>query len=166
MGRPAYSIEDVRNVLLARREIDPSTGCWNWTGVISPNGYGRIKWCQKNHGVHRAAYLTLLGKPIPQGFSVLHKCDNKRCLNPSHLYIGTQKDNVADREERTRSYKGSGNPNARLNEDDLVQILRMGQLGLRHKDIAQIFGVSRATISQFLQGRTWRDFNRSRSVLK
>jgi len=101
--------------------------------------------------VHRLAYTVLFGKPVLPGIRVLHKCPYKHCFNPRHLYVGTDKDNCADR----RSYRGIGNPNARLKQSDLPKIVSLAENGIKHKDIGKAFGVSKSTIAQFLQGRTW-----------
>ena len=81
------------------------TPCWWWTGRIAPNGYGEFKWHGKTWRTHRATW-TLHNGPIPAGAYVLHTCDNKKCANPDHLYLGTNQDNVNDREARGRGLTG------------------------------------------------------------
>lgn len=87
-------------------------GCWEWTGHVDPKGYGR---CAKVMGevlTHRIAYQEFIG-PIPNGLHVLHSCDNPPCINPAHLRVGTNNDNMRDRSERDRcsAMKGRANPN-------------------------------------------------------
>ena len=75
--------------------------CWPWLGAKATNGYGAYR----NMNAHRATYLLLVGK-IPDGMVVCHKCDNQLCCNPTHLWIGTQKDNMRDMHAKGRNYNG------------------------------------------------------------
>ena len=76
-------------------------GCWRWIGPRDPLGYGRVSYWGKAGYTHHAAWILANGS-IPEGKHVLHKCDNRGCINPKHLYIGTHQDNINDRELRGR----------------------------------------------------------------
>lgn len=80
---------------------DPITNCWLWTKSTTPNGYGKVKYEGKTYGTHRLAYIISRGEH-PGNYSVLHTCDTKLCINPEHLYKGTQGDNMRDRSIRNR----------------------------------------------------------------
>jgi hypothetical protein len=91
--------------LMEKIEIDESTQCWNWTGAINANGYGNFFLDGKYIAAHRASYQIHKG-PIPAFNFVLHGCDNPRCINPEHLFVGTQKDNMDDMTNKNRRSQG------------------------------------------------------------
>lgn len=84
--------------LVENMEVDPATKCWNWTGYVLPEGYGQFNLSVADGWVraHRKSYELFHGE-IPDGGHVLHRCNNKRCVNPMHLYVGADKENCADR---------------------------------------------------------------------
>lgn len=86
-------------------------GCWTWLGAKDRDGYGQFRYTPKFQGkAHRFAYEVFRG-PITKGLSVLHTCDNPSCVNPSHLYVGTNSDNMQDRSRRDRyDQRGFRNP--------------------------------------------------------
>lgn len=86
-------------------KIEKTDSCWNWLGVINSSGYGSIRFDGKKIGVHRLAYEIMIG-PVSENLFVLHKCDNRICVNPDHLWLGTQTDNLKDMYQKGRQ----GNP--------------------------------------------------------
>lgn len=83
------------------RNIKKTKACWNWIGKLNNSGYGSIKK-GRTSGAHRISYEIRNG-PIPKGYYVLHKCDNRICVNPDHLWIGTQSDNMIDCQKKGRN---------------------------------------------------------------
>lgn len=138
---------------------EPNSGCWLWLAAIT-NGYGRFMvGSRTNHArraqpAHRVAWEIYRG-PIPNDLCVLHKCDVRCCVNPSHLFLGTLADNVADMDikGRRRMPKGEDNWRSILNAEN-VDFIRQSTLGPRA--LAKIFGVHRETIRQVKTRSTWK----------
>lgn len=133
--------------------------CWTWTGCIAPNGYGRYR----NAGAHRFSWMVTHRSEIPEGMSVLHRCDNRSCVNPHHLFIGSQKDNVADciakgrfPSNLTARGKGEKCPRAKLTNEQVLDIRSRftgshGELRMFAKE----FGVTIQNIWRLLNRKTW-----------
>jgi hypothetical protein len=98
-------IEKTKKRILSKVKFDEN-GCWTWTGTCGPSGYGHMSYrstfCKK---VHRMAWILWMGE-VPDGLYVLHHCDNRKCCNPEHLFLGTHKDNMQDMKEKGRACKG------------------------------------------------------------
>lgn len=131
-------------------------GCWEWTGGRSRDGYGLFSVSSRCFvSAHRFSWALAYG-PIPEGMCVLHKCDNRRCVNPSHLFLGTRADNSRDMAVKGRSTSGSRNESAKLSETDIPVIRSLGKRGWTLRRISERFGVSRTAIWMVLHGLTWR----------
>ena len=85
---------------MSKVQMDLATGCWNWIGA-KQNAYGKVRVMMKDVRAHRASWLMHKGN-IPDGYCVLHQCDNPVCVNPDHLFIGTQSDNMGDKQTKGR----------------------------------------------------------------
>jgi len=93
------------------QKVEKTDGCWFWLGARNSDGYGSFNIGNHGTGAHRIAYTLEVGN-IPQGVSVLHSCDNRACVRPGHLFLGTQQDNVTDMMKKGRGNKASGDQNA------------------------------------------------------
>jgi hypothetical protein len=131
--------------------------CWNWTASITNKGYGIIGWEEKNRSAHRLAWELTFGK-IPEGLCVCHHCDNPACCNPSHLFLGTHKDNMNDRDQKGRdaNHAGENNGNHKITLKQAEEIRERYALGKeRQVDIAKSFGVSQELISRIILHQSW-----------
>lgn len=133
-------------------KVDKSGSCWVWTAGASHNGYGRFKWLGKTHRAHRLSFAWAAGRH-PSDL-VLHRCDNPACVKPSHLYDGSQKENMRDRSVRGRTdQRGVRNPSARLRPDD-VRAIRADQRS--QSRIAADYDIGQSHVSQIKRRKIWR----------
>ena len=142
-------------------EIDPRTACWNWTASLRPTGYGQMRYLGTTELAHRVAWMLFRG-PIPKAnnrygtMNVLHHCDNPKCVNPQHLFIGDQADNVRDAVAKQRWGKrgcqGERHGRSRLKEKDVREIRRSS---LSTQQLAVKYKVSKSAIQHVLKGRSW-----------
>lgn len=134
--------------------------CIEFKGCKGSKGYGivarMIGGKQKQLRAHRVAYAEAYGE-IPDGMVVCHKCDNRACVNVDHLFLGTQLDNMRDRDAKGRGNqpKGNAHSNSKLTEVEIPRIRDMLACGCSNTDIGKWFDVSRATISSIKHGKTW-----------
>lgn len=138
------------------RRVVKTSKCWIWTGPLTNGGYGRITYggISTTGLAHRASWIFFNNKPIPLGLEVLHKCDNRRCVNPNHLHIGTQKDNIREMVERRRGIEGEDHPCSKLSNKDVLRIrgeLRRGNIS--RKKIAKSYSVSASLIDRIAWGK-------------
>jgi hypothetical protein len=119
--------------------------CWNWTASVFRDGYGRIRAFGTQMGAHRAAYRFWVGE-IPDGLFVCHRCDNRRCCNPAHMFLGTPLDNhrdcIAKGRRVTRPARGEASGLAKLTEA-AVREIRATPAGRRNsRRLADKYGVT------------------------
>jgi hypothetical protein len=127
-----------------------ASGCHEWTGCLMPNGYGQIHLNGRTAYAHRVAWELAHG-PI-DGLYVLHRCDNRKCVNPAHLFLGSFEDNMADMVAKRRQAHGAKNGHAKLTP---AQVLAIRAATGKQKDIASEFGVSKPLVSMIRSGRIW-----------
>lgn len=138
--------------------LDRAGGCWEWKGNTNRHGYGQLqnRGLAKN-GVraHVLSWVLHVG-PVPSGMFVCHKCDNRRCSRPDHLFLGTCADNMADMVRKGRSRFGIKNHNAKFTEADVLEIVQALLNGERVTDIAIRFGCGTSRISTIKAGKSWK----------
>ena len=132
------------------------SGCWEWNGSRNKSGYGVLNIENKILRVHRLAYTTWVG-PIPEGQVVRHKCDNPPCMNPEHLELGTQNDNLTDIQLRGHHSRGEDRYNSKLNARQVLDIRKRYSEGcITQKTLSLEYKVSVQTIAAIIQRRNWK----------
>jgi hypothetical protein len=122
-----------------------ATGCWEWRGQLTPDGYGNIQRGGKPRRVHRLSYERHVGK-IPGKALVCHRCDNRKCLNPAHLFLGDNKANMADMARKGRHRFGIANNGYKKRNLTPEQIVKIRADERTQREIAAEFGVSQSQI--------------------
>jgi len=150
-----------------------SIECWEWQGATTSSGYGNLSWHGHNVQAHRVAYaLTYGGISLQMGFRhegkakryrrfVLHKCDNRLCCNPKHLFLGSMRTNLLDAYTKGRKVQPrSGHANAKLSATQVVDIRKAYDAGgTRQVDLAAKYGVSQRVISLLVRRETYKDIS-------
>lgn len=131
-------------------------GCWEWLGRLERSGYARIRRhrSRKRVLVHRYSYELKHG-PVPVGLLVLHTCDNRKCVNPKHLYVGTHQDNYDDMFRRGRSNKAQGerHGNAKLSDHAALELLeRYRAGGVTQSQLAKEYGLHPMYVFKLVNG--------------
>ena len=155
---------EYRNISIEERfehnkQIDVLTGCHNFLGFKTWQGYGKIKYKNKPYQAHRLFWILKNGE-LSKDVHVLHRCDNPSCFNIDHLFVGSNADNVADKVSKDRQYhppKGKLHHRsmAKLSEEQVIEIKSLLKRGYRQSDIYRDYKVSRATINDIALGKTW-----------
>ena len=139
------------------RKFYVTPGCWIWTASTVTNGYGKFFVNGKHERAHRVSYKLYVG-PIPEGndhhgVCVLHKCDTPSCVNPDHLFLGTQQDNLSDMKKKGRSIKGAARWNSKLTDGIVRDIRASNEASII---LAKKYNVIPRTINGIRGRRAWR----------
>jgi hypothetical protein len=138
--------------MIFESNFEKSGGCWEWKGVLNRGGYGKIG---ANSTAHRRSYEKYKGK-IPKGLFVCHTCDNRKCVNPEHLFLGTAKDNMSDMTQKARRARGSKTGTSILNEQMVLEIRKMRISGKEYDEICKKYSVCWGTIAKICKNKIWK----------
>lgn len=131
----------------------PMCGCRVWLGSLDTIGYGHLRVGGVLQKAHRVAWSDYSGQPVPEGMHVLHSCDVRSCVEPTHLRLGTHQENMNDKVRRGRQSKGTTSGRNSLNDN---KVRRIREEGRSVKYWAVLFGVSERTVQEVVAGKSWR----------
>lgn len=147
-----------RGTVLERfmEKVHKTDSCWIWVGGKNAKGYGSFGGDEGVKSAHRYSWLLHKGA-IPSGLHVLHTCDNPPCVNPSHLWLGTNKDNTNDKVKKGRHAHGSRSAFAKLTEELVVEIRkRYATEKISQRELADIYGVDHVNIGAAIRRASWK----------
>jgi hypothetical protein len=131
---------------------EPYSGCWLWTGAVTTSGYGKIKTGNFRMDAHRAAFVLFKGD-IPKGKLVCHTCDVKSCVNPDHLFLGTDADNSRDAALKGRLPCRENHPMSKLKWSDIFEIRMSTE---RQGVVAKRYGITQGHVSSIKSNKIWK----------
>lgn len=155
--RPGYEEKEVRFLKL----IDKTERCWIWIGGITSNdkkrGYGRVQINKKRIPAHRLSYEIYKGDIVDSNLYVCHTCDNPKCVNPDHLFLGSNLANIADCIIKGRHTKGENQGSHKLTENDVREMRRLYSSGeFTQQELAHKYGIDRPYATKIINYRQWK----------
>ena len=152
-GSPRYCSEKCNFLGSFRMEND----CWIWRNSNKKTGYGILNYQGKAISAHRYSYQLFVGE-IPEKLEICHKCDNRRCVNPEHLFLGSKSENMQDAIKKGRFSNGENHYQAKLTENQVREIrnLRQDKPWLSYREIGECYGLSTESIYGICKRRTWK----------
>jgi len=157
----AYAMAFKKDILACFwSKVNKTETCWLWTAYINERGYGKFMTQGRCLRAHRFSY-SLHNGLIPPGLCVLHKCDVRNCVNPDHLFLGTNADNSRDMISKGRArppdLRGEKHPASKLTKEQVIEIRNIYNLGnITQVSLGKQFGVSNCTIFDIVRYRKWR----------
>ena len=149
------SLEENKERFLSKVIID-NNNCWIWQGHIYVTGYGAFWINGQNRPAHRASWMIFNPDVTIGTLHMLHKCDNKKCVNPEHLFLGTEAENHKDKADKGRSARGIKNASAKLTEEQVIEIRKIYPGIKSTRKIAILFNVSKGTIKRIVNYTGWK----------
>lgn len=155
-GKHGPEPEDIIKKFFRCTYPEPNTGCWLWLGNYSKEGYGRLvaKRTLGFGSAHRLSYFIHNGD-FDRSKIVMHKCDVPTCVNPDHLILGTNDENMADMVAKKRAAIGEKNVKAKLTSEQVLQIRQLSKT-LSRKEISNLFGISKTQTAYIITGKGWK----------
>jgi hypothetical protein len=135
---------------------EPNTGCWLWGGFFDKKGYGRVFYPRlKIASPHRLSYLLYKGE-FDRSLLVCHSCDNPACVNPDHLFLGTNQDNIDDRNKKGRSAKGVNCASSKVTPEQVLEMRIIYDSGeMNTVQIGKKFGINSQQVGKIVNRKAW-----------
>jgi hypothetical protein len=150
-----YTREQAIAAFWNRVKVDGPDECWPWQGSINPDGYGITSWAGKTINAHRLAFF-FSGGVLTEGMCACHTCDNPACCNPTHLFAGTHKENMADRDKKGRQAKGVQMKRGMLTDDKVLALRNERNQGMTLRALADKYGICKHAAWEVAKGVTWK----------
>lgn len=131
--------------------FEKTHGCWEWKGKLTNNGYGKFR----SSSASRASYEYHIGE-IPEGMQICHICDNRKCVNPEHLFLGSIKDNMRDKNSKNRQAKGSKIANSILSDSIVLEIREKRLKGVQYQTLSDEYKISWYLVRCICKNRQWK----------
>jgi HNH endonuclease len=146
--------DDLPEIMRILRNTSVYDVCWQWLAAHNETGYGRLGRIEElPEGAHRRAYLAFIGT-IPEGLHVLHRCDNRGCVNPAHLFLGSHQDNMRDMKIKGRAGRVCGESHG-THKLTTAQVRMIRTSPRSNSDLARELGVSSVRVGQIRRGKGW-----------
>ena len=145
---------DILPKLFEGRVTTPEQGCWEWQGCRTPAGYGQVRVNNLLWLAHRYAYASCVAS-IPEDLIIMHACDNPACVRPSHLRLGTHRQNMLDKEAKGHGNAGAANGQAKLSAVDVETIRELFARGTSQAELGRMYKVNRSCIWKIVHRTHW-----------
>ena len=153
---PTYNQSNRKFLDRFNTSFDKTNDCWNWNAELNVNGYGVIRIGKTMILAHRLSF-QLFKSNLINGMFVCHSCDNRKCVNPNHLWLGTHQENMNDALEKGRlDNKGENNGRSKFKKEDIINIINLFKTGTTTHELAIKFNTTQTYIIHILIGRVWK----------
>jgi len=153
--RMSIDCEELREYILANITVNEETGCWLWAKGASGDGYAQGVIANKPVRANRISYLAFNGE-LPPELLVCHSCDNKECVNPEHLWLGTHLENMRDMVSKGRGNSGEKNAGSKLTESQVEEMRELSETGLVDTNtLATYYSISVQQVRKILRYEAW-----------